>query len=63
MRSDRIRSERDPAAILTFEQHAKRYGDLPMPIALVARDGAVVQRLPGPWNNKINIITPLALSP
>jgi hypothetical protein len=35
----RIRSERDPQPFLTFEQHAKRYGDLPMPIALVARVG------------------------
>lgn len=52
-----------PQPFLTFEQHAKRYGDLPMPIALVARVDAVVQRLPGLWNNKINIVTPLALSP
>jgi hypothetical protein len=28
-----------PQPFLTFEQHAKRYGDLPMPIALVARVG------------------------
>jgi hypothetical protein len=53
-----------PQPFLTFEQHAKRYGDLRMPIApSSALPNAAVQRLPAFWNSQINIITPLALPP